>query len=428
MKMKHVLAIDIGAGSGRHILGIQNEDGVIDTKEVYRFGNSPLPADGHLTWDMEHIFCEVVEGIKAALKVHPKIDSLAIDTWGVDYVLMKGDEAVSPCFCYRDGRTAQAVKAVHDILPFRSLYKKAGIQFQPYNTIYQLYCDKQAGRLNGVTDFLMLPEYLTYRLTGKKVKEYTEATTTGLVNVETKAFDDEIISALGLPKELFKPLKMPGETVGELLPVIAEAGNLTVKLCASHDTASAFESVDLGEDEIFISSGTWALMGVKLARGNLSALSLEYNFANEGGNGYIRYLKNLTGMWILRQLKDKIGLSYQDMMFEAMAAKAFTIFDINDHRFTAPADMLDAVQAMLNQPSYTKGNILNSVYHSMAFAYAQTVKQIEHVTGKDYKKIIIVGGGAKDEYLCRLIGEYSRLDVTALPIEATALGNIKVQL
>jgi rhamnulokinase len=426
MIMKHVLAIDIGAGSGRHILGFRDKGGVIKTKEVYRFGNSPLSADGHLTWDMEHIFREVVKGIKAAFQACPQIDSLAIDTWGVDYVLMMGDEALSPCYCYRDGRTADAVKSVHDIIPFGELYGKTGIQFQPYNTIYQLYSDKQAGRLSGVTDFLMLPEYLTYRLTGRKAKEYSNATTTGLVNAKTKAFDDEIISALGLPKELFKQPKMPGETVGELLPEIAET--VGVKLCASHDTASAFESVDFGEDEIFISSGTWALMGVKLAEANLSEQSRAYNFANEGGNGYIRYLKNLTGMWVLRQLKDKVGLSYQDMMYAAMAAKGFSIFDINDPRFFAPADMLGEVQAALNTSSCSKGEILNSVYHSMAFAYAETVKQIEHITGKDYKKIVIVGGGAKDEYLCRLIGEYSRLEVTALPIEATALGNIKVQL
>jgi rhamnulokinase len=430
VNMKRVLAIDIGAGSGRHIIGFRDSDGTIKTEEVYRFDNSPKVFNGHLIWDIEYILNEVVSGIKAALGVYKRIESLAIDTWGVDYVLMRGDQPVSPCYCYRDGRTAAAVGAVHDIIPFNELYAKTGIQFQPFNTLYQLFTDKTEGRLEGVSDFLMLPEYLAYRLTGVKKKEYTNATTTGLVNVSSKAFDSDIYSALGLPENLFGELKAPGETVGELLPDIADTvgGKVTVKLCASHDTASAFESVDLVDDEIFISSGTWALMGVKLESGNMSESSKQYNFTNEGGNGYIRFLKNLMGMWVLRQLKGSVGRSYQEMMYNAMSATAFEVFDINAPRFSAPVDMLNEVKAAINRPLFTVDEILNSVYHSLAASYARAAEQIELITGKKYNGIIIVGGGAKDGYLCRLIGEYAHINVKALPIEATALGNIKVQL
>lgn len=222
--MKQYLAIDIGASSGRHIVG-RAEGGKIVTQEVYRFPNGARQEDGHLVWDTAALLSSVKAGIAAAFAACGKIDSIAIDTWGVDYVLMRGEEEVLPCYAYRDGRTEQAIAAVHEIVPFAKLYERTGIQFQPFNTIYQLYADKCAGRLEGVTDFLMIPAWLTYKLTGVKAHEYTNATTTGLVNAKTRAFDKELCAALGLPEHLFGETVQPGAAAGRLLPeVAAEVG------------------------------------------------------------------------------------------------------------------------------------------------------------------------------------------------------------
>lgn len=231
--MKQYLAIDIGASSGRHIVG-RIEGGKIVTQEVYRFPNGARQEDGHLVWDTAALLSSVKAGIAAAFAACGRIDSIAIDTWGVDYVLMRGEEEVLPCYAYRDGRTEQAIAAVHEIVPFAKLYERTGIQFQPFNTIYQLYADKCAGRLEGVTDFLMIPAWLTYKLTGVKAHEYTNATTTGLVNAETRAFDKEICAALGLPEHLFGETVQPGAAAGRLLPEVAAevGGEAEVVFCA----------------------------------------------------------------------------------------------------------------------------------------------------------------------------------------------------
>ena len=212
--MKLYLAIDIGASSGRHILGWL-EDGKLKTEELYRFPNGVTEEDGHLTWDIDALLGHVRRGVEIAKEKYPQIESLSIDTWGVDYVLLRGDEAVSPCYAYRDGRTETVIPQVHEKIPFTRLYRRTGIQFQPFNTVYQLYADKLSGRLEGVTDFLMIPEYLMYRLCGVKSHEYTNATTGGMVSAETGEYDPVILSALELPGRLFRPLQQPGEVIGE---------------------------------------------------------------------------------------------------------------------------------------------------------------------------------------------------------------------
>ncbi|MDE6966687.1 MAG: rhamnulokinase, partial [Clostridiales bacterium] len=219
--MKYYLAIDIGASSGRHIVG-WTDGGKMTTDEVYRFGNGVCNANGKLTWDIKSLFDNVVEGIKAALKKYPKIESFAIDTWGVDYVLINYDEEILPCHSYRDGRTQNAIERVHGLVPFAELYSRTGIQFQPFNTVYQLCDDADSGRLDNATDFLMIPEYLTYKLTGVKSHEYTNATTTGLVNCATGEYDRDIIRRLGLPDHLFCALSKPRTVVGSLKPEIRE--------------------------------------------------------------------------------------------------------------------------------------------------------------------------------------------------------------
>ena len=212
--MNYYLAIDIGASSGRHIVGWA-EDGAVQTKEVYRFPNGVKSVDGHLIWDMEALLAEVKAGIAAAKAEFGTIASLSIDTWGVDYVLMQGDKEVWPCYAYRDSRTEAVIPKVHELMSFSQLYRRTGCQFQPFNSLYQLFDDKEKGRLEGVTDFLMVPEYLLYKLCGNKAKEYTNATTTGMVNAETGEFDRDIISALGLPAALFPKLSQPAAVIGD---------------------------------------------------------------------------------------------------------------------------------------------------------------------------------------------------------------------
>ena len=234
------LAIDIGASSGRHIVGIE-ADGALQTDEVYRFPNGMQRENGHLIWDIEGIFQHVKAGLKAAFAKYPHIDSLSIDTWAVDYVLLKDGAALLPCHAYRDERTQAVIDEVHQHMPFAELYRRTGIQFQPFNSIYQLYEDAKTGRLQQADDFLMVPEYLLYRLCGVKAREYTNATSTGLVSAATKEYDPEILRALSLPERLFPRLTQPGTVLGQLTPDVARevGGQTRVVLCATHDTASA---------------------------------------------------------------------------------------------------------------------------------------------------------------------------------------------
>lgn len=291
------LAIDIGASSGRHIVGWL-EDGKIQTREVYRFPNGVTEQDGHLIWDVDALLSHVKAGIAEAKKQYD-IGSLSIDTWGVDYVLMKGDEEVLPVYAYRDSRTEAVIPKVHEVIPFSELYRRTGCQFQPFNTVYQLYADMLAGRLEGVTDFLMIPEYLLYRLCGVKAKEFTNATTTGLVNADTLEIDREIVSRLGLPANLFPKLQQPGTVIGEYK-------GIKVMLCATHDTGSAVEGIPMEEDALYLSSGTWSLLGVKTPEPITDAGSMEANYSNEGGVGYNRYQKNIMGMWLVNELKREL--------------------------------------------------------------------------------------------------------------------------
>ena len=433
--MKYYLAIDIGASSGRHIVGYM-KNGEIETEEVYRFANGMDEKDGSLVWNTDRLFAEVKAGIAAAHKKYPKIESLSIDTWGVDYVLMKGDSEVKPTFAYRDSRTEEPIRLVHELISEEELYGRTGIQFQSFNTIYQLYADKLAGRLDGVTDFLMIPEYLLYKLTGNKRKEYTEASTGAIVNAETKQLDPVIFERLGLPENLIAPLYMPGEIVGDLLPEVARevGGNITAVLCATHDTGSAVEAIDMETDAPYISSGTWSLLGVKLDRPKLDSESRKIGYTNEGGVGYIRYLKNITGMWLIQSLRAELcpDISYGEIADMAGRSSYNELFDVNDPVFMAPKSMKAAIKNYLvNKGSpapVSDADYFNSAYHSLASCYDSAIRDLEASTGRLYSEIYIVGGGAKNGYLNDLTAKYTGKRVIALPIEATAIGNLKVQM
>ncbi len=429
---EYYLAIDIGASSGRHILG-SVDNGELKTTEVFRFENGAQQQDGRAVWDIDKLFEQVKAGIKQAFAQCKTIKSLAIDTWGVDYVLMKDDCPVYPCYSYRDSRGAMRTDEVHRIVPFAKLYAVTGVQYMSYNTVYQLQDDKVRGRLNDVTDFLMIPEYLNWRLTGKKCKEYTNGTTTGLVNAATGEFDAELIAAFGFPSKLFGSLSAPSTALGPLLPEVADevGGNCTVKLCASHDTASAFESVVLPEKAVLISSGTWSLVGVKLKNAVTDSASLAANFTNEGGVGYFRYLKNVTGMWINVRLSKEFGTDYPLMQKLAEQSTFEGVFDVDDKDFANPSDMSGAIRDWFIKrgvtPPVTQGDYVRSAYLSLAAAYSRVITEMEKITGENYESIYILGGGAKNAVVNRFTEAATGKKVVATPIEATAIGNIIVQ-
>lgn len=420
--LKYYLAIDIGASSGRHIVGWK-EGETIRTQEVYRFPNGVEERDGHLEWNVASLLQHVQAGIEEALRGFPQLESLSIDTWGVDYVLMKGDEEVLPCYAYRDQRTEQAIAYVHERLPFAALYQRTGIQFQPFNTIYQLCADKLAGRLEGVTDFLLMPEYLLYRLCGVKAHEYTNATTTGMVAVVDDCYDREILSALGLPERFAAPLSQPGTVLGTYrgIPCV---------LCATHDTASAVEGIPMEGNEPYISSGTWSLLGVKMPQALTDADSMAANYANEGGVGYRRYQKNIMGMWLVNRLRDELcpEQSFAEIVLEAEQSSYECVVDANDEAFLAPQSMKEAFDEALPYPPQLPADYFRCAYRSLAQCYRQAIEELEHNTGRTYQKLYIVGGGAKNQFLNRLTAEASGKEVIALPIEATALGNLKMQM
>ena len=429
--MHYYLAIDLGASSGRHIVGWL-ADGQLQTKEVYRFPNGVLEKDGHLTWDMESTYGHVVAGIREAFRQFPKIESLSVDTWGVDYVLLDEDREILPVYAYRDGRTEAVIPKVHEKIPFSELYSHTGCQFQPFNTIYQLYDELERGRLENATDMLMIPEYLMYKLSGVKAREYTNATTMGMVNAKTGEFDMHIVQALGYPMGLFPSLSQPGTVLGTLKPEIAQevGGSCKVVLCATHDTGSAVEGIPIEGNEPYISSGTWSLLGVKTPKPITTSESERANYSNEGGVGYNRYQKNIMGMWLVNQLQKELcpDMPFPQIVELAEQSSCDVLVDANAQDFLAPKSMKAAFDAATGHALKTVGDYFRCAYRSLALSYKVALEELEANTGNAYHKLYIVGGGAKNAFLNRLTEEATGKQVIALPIEATALGNLKIQM
>ena len=425
--MKYYLAIDIGASSGRHIIGWY-DGGEIQTKEVYRFPNGVTRQNGHLVWDIEALYQNVLAGIQEAFAAYSEIESLSIDTWGVDYVLLEGDKEILPVYAYRDSRTEAVIPKVHGLIPFSELYSKVGCQFQPFNSIYQLYDDQLSGRLDKATDMLMIPEYLMYKLSGVKAREYTNATTTGMVNGE---FDMDIVKRLGYPARLFPKLSEPKTVLGDLLPAVTEkvGGNTKVVLCATHDTGSAVEGIPMEENSPYISSGTWSLLGVKTPKPITNKASEKANYSNEGGVGYNRYQKNIMGMWIVNELQRELcpNTPFSEIVKMAEESRCEAILDANSSVLLAPQSMKNAFDG-LTTGLENAGDYFRCAYRSLALSYKQAIDELETNTDAKCEKIYIVGGGAKNAFLNRLTEEATGKKVIALPIEATALGNLKIQM
>lgn len=438
---KYYLAIDIGASSGRHILGWL-ENGKIRLEELYRFENKLVKKNGHLCWDLEHLFAEVVEGLKKCKELERVPSSIGIDTWGVDFVLLDKDgQVLGDTVAYRDSRTrgmdAEAAKVIDE----KELYSRNGIQKQLFNSIYQLLAIKKEHpeHLESAESFLMVPEYLNYLLTGVKKNEYTNATTGQLVNAKTQDWDFELLEKLGLPTKIFGELNMPKTVVGQLSEKIAaEVGfEAEVVLPATHDTGSAVMAVPTSSDSaIYLSSGTWSLMGIERLVPDCTEQARAYNFTNEGGYHHrYRFLKNIMGMWMMQSLRKEFRHKYtfEELYQLAYIARYFTsVVNVNDEMFLAPESMSEAVKDYCREHGQevpeTEGELLYCVYMSLARCYAQTVAEIEEVTGKTYDTIHVVGGGCQDRFLNALIATETGKKVFAGPIEATAIGNLMAQM
>ncbi len=428
--MNTYLAIDIGASSGRHIVG-RLEHGKLNIKEVYRFKNGAERSGGVMKWNAERLFQEVVEGLKAAKKQGYEPQYIGIDTWAVDYALLnEKNEIIDDVYCYRDSRTISETLKVHKQISFEKLYGKTGIQFQPFNTVYQLYADKSSGRLKKAKYFLMLPDYLNYRLTGVMKQEYTNATSTGMVNAKTHEWDSEIIETLGFPN-LFHELSQPGTVVGELKEEIAKQIGYGAKviLPATHDTASAVLAAPLDEENPYLSSGTWSLLGIEQPVAHTDGNSREANYSNEGSIGFgFRYQKNIMGLWILQNIRKEMKeqYSFAELSEMAKAATVVDTVDVNDNRFLSPENMTEEICKAVGKKLGTI-SLLRTVYESLAKNYAQAVEELERNTGKTYQYLHIIGGGSKDQLLNELTAKATGKTVVTGPVEATAIGNIVMQ-
>ena len=442
--MKYHLAVDIGASSGRHILG-HVEQGRIVLEEVYRFENGPKKRGGRLCWDFDALAREVVNGLKACAKLGKVPATLGVDTWGVDFALVDREGRVlGDTVAYRDSRTQGMDALVEERIPAQELYRRTGIQKQSFNTIYQLMAVKRQSPelLEQAHRLLLVPDYLHYTLTGVMSNEYTEASTSGLVSAAAKDWDRELLDLLGFPQKLFGPLSLPGTALGGLRPALREelGFDCQVVLPASHDTGSAFLAVPAGEgDSVTLSSGTWSLLGVELETPVTTPESRAANFTNEGGYQYrFRYLKNIMGLWMIQNLRREMAENGQLPGFGELSrlAREAADFpgrvDVDDPSFMAPESMSAAVRAYcerVGQPvPQSPGELLSCVYHSLAQCYAQSVRQLERLTGRSFQAVHIVGGGSQDAYLNQLTASATGLPVYAGPTEGTALGNLLVQM
>ena len=431
--MTYYLAIHIGASSGRHILGYI-DNGRLKLEEIHRFENYITNQNGTLVWDIEHLVSEVKKGIAKCKEIGKIPCTVAIDTWGVDYVLLdESKQEILPAVSYRDSRTNRVINKVESIISAEELYLKTGIQKQNFNTIYQLYADKLSGRLEDAKHFLMIPAYLSYKLTGIIKNEYTNATTTGMVNADTKQWDYEIIDKLSLPKHLFGTLDTPCTVIGNFTKEMQDYAGFdsTVIFAPSHDTASAVCACPIDDNSVYISSGTWSLIGVESLNPIVNEKSMAANFANEGGIDYrFRFLKNYMGMWLFQNVKKNLNneFSYDDMMRLAMQSKRFEMIDTNAPDFLAPENMINAIRSYLKNESIPIEVVINSVYHSLAQSYKNAIDEIEKLAGKTIDNVFIVGGGSKDTYLNKLTAQYTGKKVVTGLSEATATGNLLSQI
>ena len=435
-----VAAVDLGATSGRVMLGHVGPD-QLSVEAVHRFSNDPVRITDGLHWNILELYRNLLIGLRKAVVEQPDLAGVGIDSWAVDYGLVSGDRLINNPFHYRDERTARGVDLVHKIADHASLYATNGLQFQPFNSIYQLAVDQKAGVIDDTTRMLMLPDLLGFWLTGEQIGERTNASTTGLLDVSTGSWNATLIDKLSLPRSLFPSLVDPASRVGSLRDdVAAEVGaTLDVIAVGSHDTASAVVGVPMTEPgAAYISSGTWSLVGIELDRPVLTEESREANFTNEGGvDGKIRYLRNVMGMWLLSEsirTWEREGLILELTTLLAQAAAITTpvaIFDANHPSLLPPGDMPKRITELCVAAGTAAPNsppeFARSIVESLAEAYATAIDDAERLSGSKINIVHIVGGGSQNTLLCQLTANRTGRRVLAGPVEATAIGNVLIQ-
>lgn len=440
---EYYLAIDIGASSGRHIL-FWIADGMMQMEEVYRFPNGMQEREGHLFWDHDQLYEHILTGLKRCAQLGKIPGSVGIDTWGVDFVLLdENDQMLGSMVGYRDHRTYHMDKQVEEIIPAEELYARTGIQKAIINTIYQLKAVQETcpELLKKAKTFLTIPDYFHWKLCGVKANEYSEATTTQLINPDTRDWDRELIGKLGFPEEIFQKIVMPGEVLGEFTEeVVHTVGyRCEVVLPATHDTASAILAMpNTDSNALYISSGTWSLLGVELIEADRSVESRKANFTNEGGyDGRICYLKNIMGLWMIQSVKGElctrgIDISFAQLCAEAEKETIGSVISCNDERFLSPKSMINEIQLACQESGQsvprTPGELARVVYRSLAKCYGEAVGQLRKSRNCDYRTISILGGGSNAGYLNRLTARQTACTVYAGPEEATAIGNAIVQM
>jgi rhamnulokinase len=440
------LAFDFGASSGRAMLA--TFDGKkITLEEKHRFSNDPVNINGNLHWDVLRLFFEIKQGIlKCANSGDRDIDCIGIDTWGVDYGLLdKDDKLLGNPYHYRDTRTEGMYDKAFALVPKEEIFKQTGIAFNWFNTIYQLLSSRLSGdvTLDNAKTLLFMPDLFNFFLTGVKKTEYTEASTSQMFDSAKHEWAYDLLKKLNIPTDILTDVIYPGEIVGNIKPELAEElgiAQIPVVAVASHDTGSAVASVPVVDkkDFIYISSGTWSLMGVELDKPNISDGALEYNFTNEGGvNKSIRFLKNIMGLWLIQESKRQWAregeeLSFDELERQANAAAPFeSLINPDDDSFQTPGNMPRRIREYCMKTGQkvpeTKGDIVRCIAQSLGFRYRYTIEGMEKVTGQKYNVVNIVGGGIKDKMICQFTANATKRAVHAGPVEATSIGNVLVQ-
>ncbi|GIO40882.1 rhamnulokinase [Paenibacillus apis] len=438
--MTHHIAVDIGASSGRLVLGTL-QDGKIRLKEIHRFANGFQERDGSCFWDIDYLFGEIITGLAQAKAEGIGQCTLGIDTWAVDYVLLdQAGHRIQEVYAYRDRRTEQAMQLLAKFIPPEDVYSKTGIQQLNFNTLYQLFVHDRE-ELSRTDSILMVPDYLYYLLTGKKGNETTNASTMQLLNLDTRDFDTELLELLGLRKEQFPGLIEPGTELGTLRPELIEQYDLPecrVIIAATHDTASAVLGVPAakGRHAAYLSSGTWSLLGVELAQPLNDAKAMAANYTNEwGAYGTFRFLKNIMGLWLIQEVRRLDGnrYSFAQLADLAAAAEPFrSLIPCNHDRFLNPEHMIEEIQKACEQYGESVpesiGQVARCIFDSLALSYRSYLEELEQLTGESMDILQIVGGGANNKLLCQLTANVLGRDVSAGPTESTALGNLAVQM
>ena len=439
-----VAAVDLGATSGRVIVGhVDAAAGRLELDHVARFPNGPVRLASGLHWDFTGLYRDLTRGLADAFRREPGVASIGVDSWAVDYGLLRGDRMLGEPFHYRDERNERAVERVHAVVPFEELYRRNGLQFLPFNTVYQLAAEQSDGLLDLADSMLLIPDLIGFQLTGTRVAELTNASTTGLVGVETGEWDYELMERLGLEASVLPRLVSPGASLGGLRPdVAADLGapaGVEVVAVGSHDTASAVVAVPMRpESAAYISCGTWGLVGVELEQPVTTDAAREANFTNEGGvDGRVRFLHNVMGLWLLSESvrwweRDGSAIDLPQLLAQAAAVTTdVTVFDANDPRFLAPGDLPGRIAEWCAERGVpapqSRAEFARSIIESLAEAFAGAVRTASILSGVDVETIHVVGGGALNELLCRRTADRSGIPVLAGPVEATAIGNVLVQ-